>query len=194
MFILFLSFAFDIYNYYSPNNNCGLCILKYPYNCYCKSRHIRIHRTRHHTPYLPLASCEPLSLFRGYNCFQFSYKLLPFHITTITIIDYDLNWFFCVIYVFISAFLLTVACKRILLALMRFYIQASAYLQLNVLKARGITAFSIKNPMQNYFVSDALLLILIKASISSCRSLLIFESPAISRNTVKTALTVMLPW
>lgn len=51
----------------------------------------------------------------------------------------------------------------------------------------------IENPMQNYFASDALLLILIKSFISSCRSLLIFESPAISRSTVKTALTVMLP-
>lgn len=51
-----------------------------------------------------------------------------------------------------------------------------------------------KNPMQNYSASDALLLILIKSSISSCRSLLISESPAISRSTVKTALTVMLPW
>lgn len=52
---------------------------------------------------------------------------------------------------------------------------------------------SNKNPMQNYSASDVLLLILIKSSISSCRSLLIFESPAISRSTVKTALTVMLP-
>lgn len=52
---------------------------------------------------------------------------------------------------------------------------------------------SNKNPMQNYFASDVLLLILIKSSISSCRFLLIFESPAISRSTVKIALTVMLP-